>query len=289
MNRIRAAGVASTTRADDAGALAFRDETMESRAREGNAKAKELRNKAKEAKEYREFLDAQIAHRERFENDHERAKASANERARKEANERARANEEAREARARREAYVAALDRQCEERRERLERAKIAREREELEREARARAEVEREREEMEEKRRAAAALATLLGDDRRERSSAGRAKIVHSPPASPRPVLKPNAGDRRTTATAEAAAYEAIPETSARSTDDYFNSGDADDLDDGARERFDAFYQGHREDVGDDATTVEELLLVVKNLLLERRRLRARCERAEAALARLR
>ena len=285
------AGMSSSERADDAGRLELersarnRDvvivhgRVVDVRSREYAQMCARRAAKVDAARLYREALDAQV--RERDGRLSSAAESSATTRTRDGADAtRARREREREEAARVRDEYVAALDRQVRERRER-ERRRIEEEaRRERDVDERVRRAVEEERAQLEEKRAAMMRMASISGDVENA-ASARSPRILHSPPASPRwsPKAPPPTTTTTTSAAAAAArhAYQPIPEPSptrrvtADSEDDAF--GDVGDEDFG--------------DIGQE-TTVEELIDVIRDLVVEQRALRRRCERAESALREL-
>lgn len=277
----RAAGAPSGTHADDRGTLApscdpgmlanfvVRDEALH----RAHARA----TRAANARAYRDALDAQVATRARMDGREalrERSRNAANARGR-DAADAARALAEERK---RRDAYVEALDRQVAERRERERRAREEAERRDREENERIRRAVEEERDVLRQKRAAMAAReasssATTTDDGTR------RARIMHSPPASPRPSPSPSPTTTTTTtfraragsdAAVFAGGYEPVPERV--DDDDVFDD-----------ENDDPF--GHPPDVSLDASSAEELASIVRELVVEMRDVRARLARAERAL----
>ena len=278
----RAAGAPSGTHADDRGTLApscdpgtlanvvVRDEALH--------RARARATRAANARAYRDALDAQVATRARMDGREalrERSRNAANARGRDAAADAERALAEERK---RRDAYVEALDRQVAERRERERRAREEAERRDREENERIRRAVEEERDVLRQKRAAMAAReasssATTTDDGTR------RARITHSPPASPRPSPSPSPTTTTTTtfrarAGSDAAVldggYEPVPERVER--DDVFDD-----------ENDDPF--GHPPDVVRDAASAEELASIVRELVVEMRDVRARLSRAERAL----
>ena len=272
---LRAAGTPSGTHADDRGWLAparalgtlARDEAL--------CRARERAQREANAREYRRALDAQMATRARMDGrealrERSRNAANAANARRRDAAEAAR---ESAEERKRRDAYVEALDRQVAERRERERRAREEDERRDREENERIRRAVEEERDVLRQKRAAMAAREAMSSATTNE-DGKPRARITHSPPASPRPSPSPSPTVPRAAAFA---GYEPVPER----IDD-----DADPVDD------ENDPVGRPDDVHDaslDAMSAEELASVVRELAVEMRDVRARLSRAELALARSR
>ena len=282
----RGAGMSSSERADDAGSLeraarasSIRHQVIidgrvvDTRTQEYADICARRAARVEAAREYREALDAQVRERAgsraraEFESSARVFNSSAHA-----AHERARREREMRDAVRARDAYVAALDRQVCERRERERRRIEEDERWARDIDERVRRAVEEERAQLEEKRAAMMRMAEFSGNGGGETTSARSPRVLHSPPASPRWSPKaPTSSD----------AYEAIPEPSSTrarvervTVGDYDDDGDDDELD--------------GDDFGDlgQETTVEELLDVIRDLVVEQRALRRRCELAESALA---
>jgi len=278
----RGAGMSSSERADDAGSLeraarasSIRHQVIidgrvvDTRTQEYADICARRAARVEAAREYREALDAQVRERAgsraraEFESSARVFNSSAHA-----AHERARREREMRDAVRARDAYVAALDRQVCERRERERRRIEEDERWSRDIDERVRRAVEEERAQLEEKRAAMMRMAEFSGNSGGETTSARSPRILHSPPASPRWSPKaPTSSD----------AYEAIPEpSSTRARVERVTVGDDDD------DELDG------DDLGDlvQETTVEELLDVIRDLVVEQRALRRRCELAESALA---
>jgi len=278
----RGAGMSSSERADDAGSLeraarasSIRHQVIidgrvvDTRTQEYADICARRAARVEAAREYREALDAQVRERAgsraraEFESSARVFNSSAHA-----AHERARREREMRDAVRTRDAYVAALDRQVCERRERERRRIEEDERWSRDIDERVRRAVEEERAQLEEKRAAMMRMAEFSGNSGGETTSARSPRILHSPPASPRWSPKaPTSSD----------AYEAIPEpSSTRARVERVTVGDDDD------DELDG------DDLGDlvQETTVEELLDVIRDLVVEQRALRRRCELAESALA---
>jgi len=164
--------------------------------------------------------------------------------------------------------YVAALDRQVVERRERERRRREEEARRDAEENARIARAVEEEREILRQKRAAMEAQAAMEAAQGAERARSKR--VTHSPPASPRPspreapapVADVFAEDRDVP-------YTAIPEHA-----DRFETS------------FDAIPTAHVASAGVDAATASELASIIRELVIETRDLRERLARAEDALA---
>ena len=278
---LRAAGTPSGTHADDRGWLAparalgtlARDEAL--------CRARERAQREANARAYRHALDAQMATRARMDGrealrERSRNAANAANARRRDAADAAR---ESAEERKRRDAYVEALDRQVAERRERERRAREEDERRDREENERIRRAVEEERDVLRQKRAAMAAREAMSSATTNE-DGKPRARITHSPPASPRPSPSPSPTVPRAAvgaATAAFAGYKSVPER----IDD-----DADPVDD----ENDPFSRpGDVHDESLDAMSAEELASIVRELVVEMRDVRARLSRAELALARSR
>jgi hypothetical protein len=166
------------------------------------------------------------------------------------------------ERRRQRDAYVAALDAQVAERRERARREKEAREKADREEDARIAAAIEEERAVLEEKRALMARSAAAASGENASSVSATsvrKPRVTHSPPASPRPSPR-------------------VPP---------IHVDDDDDVDEG--------YQPIPEfpDDDDDATTTDpsstrELVAIIRELVVERGEMSRRLADAEARIARL-
>lgn len=164
------------------------------------------------------------------------------------------------ERRRQRDAYVAALDAQVAERRERARREKEAREKADREEDARIAAAIEEERAVLEEKRALMARSAAASGENASSVSatSVRKPRVTHSPPASPRP----------------------LPRVSPIHVDD------DDDVDEG--------YQPIPEFPDDDDTvttdpsSTRELVAIIRELVVERSEMSRRLADAEARIARL-
>ena len=214
----RGAGMSSSERADDAGSLeraarasSIRHQVIidgrvvDTRTQEYADICARRAARVEAAREYREALDAQVRERAgsraraEFESSARMFNSSAHA-----AHERARREREMRDAVRARDAYVAALDRQVCERRERERRRIEEDERWSRDIDERVRRAVEEERAQLEEKRAAMMRMAEFSGNSGGETTSARSPRILHSPPASPRWSPKaPTSSD----------AYEAIPE----------------------------------------------------------------------------
>jgi len=274
----RGAGMSSSERADDAGSLErssirhqviINGRVVDTRTQEYAELCARRAARVEAAREYREALDAQVRERagSRARAEFESSARVFNSNAHA-AHERARREREMQDAVRARDAYVAALDRQVRERRERERRRIEEDERRARDIDERVRRAVEEERAQLEEKRAAMMRMAEFSGNGGGETTSARSPRILHSPPASPRWSPKaPTSSD----------AYEAIPEpSSTRARVERVTVGDDDD------DELDG------DDLGDlvQETTVEELLDVIRDLVVEQRALRRRCELAESALA---
>lgn len=164
------------------------------------------------------------------------------------------------ERRRQRDAYVAALDAQVAERRERARREKEAREKADREEDARIAAAIEEERAVLEEKRALMARSAAASGENASSVSatSVRKPRVTHSPPASPRPLPR-------------------VPP---------IHVDDDDDVDEG--------YQPIPEFPDDDDTvttdpsSTRELVAIIRELVVERSEMSRRLADAEARIARL-
>lgn len=164
------------------------------------------------------------------------------------------------ERRRQRDAYVAALDAQVAERRERARREKEAREKADREEDARIAAAIEEERAVLEEKRALMARSAAASGENASSVSatSVRKPRVTHSPPASPRPLPR-------------------VPP---------IHVDDDDDVDEG--------YQPIPEFPDDDDTVTTdpsstcELVAIIRELVVERSEMSRRLADAEARIARL-
>jgi hypothetical protein len=160
------------------------------------------------------------------------------------------------ERRRRRDAYVAALDAQVAERRERARREKERREREDREEDARIAAAIEEERAVLEEK-RALMARSASSGENASVSAPGRKPRVTHSPPASPRPSPRP-------------------PPPRIHVDDD---DGDDAHADEG--------YEPIPE-FPDDASSTRELVAIIRELVVERGEMSRRLADAEARIARL-
>jgi len=164
------------------------------------------------------------------------------------------------ERRRQRDAYVAALDAQVAERRERARREKEAREKADREEDARIAAVIEEERAVLEEKRALMARSAAASGENASSVSAASvrKPRVTHSPPASPRPSPRVPRVPRIHVDNDEDAGYQPIPEF----------PGD--------------------DDATTDPSSTRELVAIIRELVVERGEMSRRLADAEARIARL-